>query len=124
MRVGVAATVIGRTFIDIPALNPVPGETIVARAYVRTLGVLTLGELAARVGVQSTFVVIGARWSFRWLHRVAFLATAVEGADRVVAFAKSAYLRLHHALIDICQFNNIVDDYTLYIILINIILII
>lgn len=101
VRVGVAAAVVGRAFVDIPALDPVPGETIMTRAYVRTLGVLTLGELAARVGVQSTFVVVGARWSFRWLHRVTFLATAVEGADRVVAFAESAYLRLHHALVDI-----------------------
>lgn len=101
VRVGVAAAVVGRAFVDIPALNPVPGETIVARANVRALGVLTLGELAARVGVQSTFVVVGARRSFRRLHRIAFLATAVEGADRVVALAVAAYLRLHHALVDI-----------------------
>lgn len=34
VRVGVAAAVVGRAFVDIPALNPIPGETIVARAYV------------------------------------------------------------------------------------------
>lgn len=113
MRVGVAAAVVGRAFVDIPALDPVPGEAIVARAYVRALGVLALGELAAGVGVQSAFVVVGARRSFSWLHRVTFLATAVEGADRVVALAVSAYLRLHHALVDVYDSLIIlcIDDY-------------
>lgn len=101
MSIGVAAAIVGRALVDIPALDPVPGKTIMARAYVRALGVLTLGEFAARVSVQSAFVVVGARRSFRWLHRVAFLATAVEGSNRIVALAVSAYLRLHHALVDI-----------------------
>lgn len=101
MRIGIAAAVVGRTFIDVPALNPIPGQPIMARAYVRALGVLTLGEFAARISVQSAFIVVGARRSFRWFHRVTFFATTVEGTNRIVALAISAYLRLHHALIDI-----------------------
>lgn len=99
--IGVAAAIVRGAFVDVPALDPVPGEALVAGAHVRTLGVLALGELAAGISVQPAFVIVGARWSFRWLHRVTLLAAAVEGADCVVALTVSAYSRLCHALVDV-----------------------
>lgn len=110
MRVGVAAAVIRGALVDIPALDSVPGEALVTRAHVRALGVLALGEFAAGVGVQPTLVVVGARWPLRRLHRISFLAAAVEGADCVVAFAESAYSRLSRALVHVWQYNSSVKD--------------
>lgn len=107
MCIGVAAAIVRGAFVDVPALDPVPGEALVAGAHVRTLGVLALGELAAGISVQPAFVIVGARWSFRWLHRVTLLAAAVEGADCVVALTVSAYSRLCHALVDVWQNNDI-----------------
>lgn len=101
MSVGVAAAVVRGTFVNIPTLDPVPGEALVTSAHVRALGVLTLGELAAGVSIQPAFVVVGAGGSLGWLHRVTFLTAAIEGADRVVTLAESAYSWLGRALIDI-----------------------
>lgn len=99
MRVGVAAAVIRRALVDVPAFNSIPREALVTSAHVRALSVLALGKFAAGISVQSALVVVGARRSFRRLHRVSFLAAAIKGADCVVALAESAYSRLRHALV-------------------------
>lgn len=101
MCIGVAAAIVRGAFVDIPTFHSVTGEALVAGAHVRTLGVLALGEFAARIGVQPALVVVGARRSLRRLHRVSLFAATVEGADRVVALAISAYPRLCRALVDV-----------------------
>jgi len=99
VRVGVAAAVIRRTLVDIPAFDSISGEALVTSAHVRALSILAFGKFAAGVSVQPALVVVGARWSFRRLHRVSFLTAAIEGADCIVALAESAYSRLRHALV-------------------------
>lgn len=101
MCVGVAAAIVRGALVDIPALYAIPGEALVTGAYVRALGVLAFGELATGISVQPALIVVGTRWSLRRFHRVSLLATTVEGADCVVAFAESAYSRLCRALVDI-----------------------
>lgn len=74
-----------------------------AGALVRALSVLAFCELAARVDVQKTLVVIGASRPLVRFHRVPFLAPAIVRTDRVVTLAVAAYIQLRVALVDVCD---------------------
>lgn len=99
--IGITATIIHRALIDIPTLDTVPGETLVAGAHVWALCVLAFGEFAARVCVQSAFVVVGTSRSLRRFHGISFLAATIEGADRIVTLTVTAHSRLRRTLVDI-----------------------
>jgi len=51
MRVGVTAAIVRGALVNVPALESISGETFVARAYVRALGILAVGEFAAGISI-------------------------------------------------------------------------
>lgn len=101
LRVGIASSVVREALVDVPTFDAVPHETLVAGALVRALSVLAFCELAARVDVQKTLVVIGASRPLVRFHRVPFLAPAIVRTDRVVTLAVAAYIQLRVALVDV-----------------------
>jgi len=51
MRVGVTAAIVRGALVNVPALESISGEAFVARAYVRALGILAVGEFAAGISI-------------------------------------------------------------------------
>lgn len=106
LGIRVTAAIVGQTLVDVSAFDAVAHETFVAGAFVGTLCILAVGELAAGVRVQEAFVVVGAaRTCFRF-HGVPFLAAAVEGTNGVVTFTVAANARLIGAFVDIYQIKH------------------
>lgn len=103
LGIRVAAPVVGQALVDVPALDPITYEALVASALVRTLSVLALGELAAGVRVQETLVVVGATRACVRFHGIPLFAATVEGADGVVAFTVAANVGLRRAFVHIWE---------------------
>lgn len=102
LSVGVASSVVYQALVDVPALDSIAGETILARARVGPLSVTTIRKFTAGVRVQHALVIVGASLAraFRF-YRVSFLATTVVRSDRVVALPVATYVGLCDALVDV-----------------------
>jgi hypothetical protein len=51
VRVGVTAAIVRGALVNVPAFESISGETFVACAHVRALGILAVGEFAAGVSI-------------------------------------------------------------------------